>query len=534
MKKSKDCKDHLGNIYSSKTDMCRFYKISVQVYDNRIAKGFSVEDALTKPVIRKIVKCEDHLGNTYNKLSDMLQRYNISISQYYNRLKLGWDIEKILTTQENAVYKPIVDHTGQSFNSIKEMLDYWNISSSLYNTRKKRGWNLEKTLTTPLLRNHREINIDDIVFDNLKSFIETLNISKSSYQLYKRRGLSDKEIYDLCVNVDKGNRGRKILCVIDGVPFYNIRKIPRPVNVNVNELKEIIIKKGYISQEDIESLCYKNSFLDHKGTPFVTQKECAEHYGITASALAARLKAGWSLEDALTHPKQDHKSITIDHIGNKFDSFNQMCHFYNINPTTVNSRIKDSGFTLEEALTLPLKMYIGEYRVAECLKRLNVRFYHDCTIKTIFNDFNLQISWSDFLKMLQHKLSIAGVNWSKSKIERLRPDFILYTDENNQIRGVIEFDGKQHQNFMEYFCKTIEEFYRRSDADLVKQSLWEYLNIPMLRIRYDQVDMIDDMVKDFIDNPQNYIHNHNTYLSEDEYWSILSEEKAKLELAFAS
>lgn len=59
------------------------------------------------------------------------------------------------------------------------------------------------------------------------------------------------------------------------------------------------------------------------------------------------------------------------------------------------------------------------------------------------------------------------------------------------------------------------------------------MNIPMLRIRHDQIDLINDMVLDFIENPQNYIKSHNTYLSEDEYWSILTEQKEKLELAFA-
>ena len=211
-----------------------------------------------------------------------------------------------------------------------------------------------------------------------------------------------------------------------------------------------------------------------------------------------------------------------------------MCRAYGFkNENIVKSRLSH-GWTLEEALTLPLKMYIGEYRVAECLKRLNVKFYHDCSIKTVFKDLAFDINWNEFLDMLHQNLGNAGINWSKSKIEKLRPYFVLYTDENNKIRGVIEFDGEQHQNFVEFFFKTIEEFIRRSNTDFVKQSLWEYLDIPMLRIRHDQIDMIDDMVKDFINNPQNYIHNHNTYLSEDEYWSILSEEKAKLELAFAS
>lgn len=211
-----------------------------------------------------------------------------------------------------------------------------------------------------------------------------------------------------------------------------------------------------------------------------------------------------------------------------------MCEAYGIPIRLYEKRFYEYKWTIEEALTLPRNMYIGEYRVAECLKRLNVKFYHDCSIKTIFTDLELSINWTDFLTELQSRLRSAGHNWSKQKIQRLRPDFVLYTDENNKICGVIEFDGEQHQNFVEFFFKTIEEFYRRSDADFVKQSFWEYLDIPMLRIRHDQIDMIDDMVQDFINNPQNYIYNHNTYLSESEYWSILTEQKAQIEMVFAA
>jgi hypothetical protein len=50
---------------------------------------------------------------------------------------------------------------------------------------------------------------------------------------------------------------------------------------------------------------------------------------------------------------------------------------------------------------------------------------------------------------------------------------------------------------------------------------------------YDQADEIDDMVQDFVTHPQDYIIRHNTYLSEDEYWSVLREEKARIDLAFA-
>lgn len=42
------------------------------------------------------------------------------------------------------------------------------------------------------------------------------------------------------------------------------------------------------------------------------------------------------------------------------------------------------------------------------------------------------------------------------------------------------------------------------------------------------------MVKDFLDNPERYITNHNTYMTEQEYWVPLKEERERIEMAFAA
>lgn len=73
---------------------------------------------------------------------------------------------------------------------------------------------------------------------------------------------------------------------------------------------------------------------------------------------------------------------------------------------------------------------------------------------------------------------------------------------------------------------------RQSNADFAKNALWEYLNIPLLRIRYDQIDCIDEMVTDLIDHPDRYITRHNTFLTEEEYWVPLKKEKERLAAAF--
>lgn len=189
---------------------------------------------------------------------------------------------------------------------------------------------------------------------------------------------------------------------------------------------------------------------------------------------------------------------------------------------------------MQEALEIPKNMYIGEFRVAECLKALNVSYYNNCSLKTVFENLHLpkDIDWDEFLSTLQKKFNRLGHRWSRKKIERLRPDFVLYQDTDKRILGVIEFDGEQHQNFVEFFFKTIEEFLFRSNADFVKNTLWEYLQIPMLRIRHDQVDKINEMVTDFVRHLDNYITRHNAFLTEEEYWAPLTKEKEQIITAF--
>ena len=434
----KECKDHLGNVYSSVTDMCKCYGISQSTYYERL-KTMNLEQALTFPHGKQrnsSNKVTDHLGNVYLSVSEMCKAYNISRDVFDHRIKRGWSVKDSLTIQltEKRETDKVFDHLGNEYQTIQEMCKAYNISIENYNYRRnKQNWSLKDTLT---------------------------------------------------------KRKRQHSCIIQ----------------------------------------------DHLGNEYKSNKEMCKAYNISFSAFCKRYyKLGWSLKDALTIKlgKCSPRQHTQDHLGNEYKDNKEMCEAYNVPLDLFNKRYYSRKWSLEESLTIPKNMYIGEYRVAECLKRLNLTFYHDCNIKKIFKDLNVTIDWKDFLESLQQNLEKAGINWSKSKIERLRPDFVLYTDNAKAIKGVIEFDGEQHQNFVEYFFKTIENFYRRVDSDFVKQDLWEYLNIPMLRIRHDQVDMIDDMVTDFVSNPSKYLHSHNTYLSENEYWSILKEEKTKLDAAFA-
>lgn len=135
--------DHLGNKYASIEDMCRHYGIASSMYKNRIYRGLSVEDALVLP--SRYEGCYDHLGNKFSSLEECARFHNLTLSTLSFRLHHGWSMEKALTTPVKS--KIIKDHQGREFSNAKAMCKYWNVSYQLYRSRIRDGWSIEDALT---------------------------------------------------------------------------------------------------------------------------------------------------------------------------------------------------------------------------------------------------------------------------------------------------------------------------------------------------------------------------------------------------
>lgn len=150
------CRDHLGNTYNSIVELCKKYEITVSAYRTRYLYGnYSLEYTLTTPLKNgnkrnnyyTIVK--DHLDNEYSTKTEMCKTYGISVYTFYSRINSGWDLEKALTTPTKEEVKGISckDHNGKVFKSIKEMCNYHNIVYTTFYNRIKSGWNLKDALT---------------------------------------------------------------------------------------------------------------------------------------------------------------------------------------------------------------------------------------------------------------------------------------------------------------------------------------------------------------------------------------------------
>ncbi len=95
----KPCSDHMGNVFGSIKAMCAFWHIRPETYTRRITHyNMSIEEALTRPVASNGgVKCRDHLGELFYSKTTMCQHWGIDRKVYEYRMTHGWSQRDALT-----------------------------------------------------------------------------------------------------------------------------------------------------------------------------------------------------------------------------------------------------------------------------------------------------------------------------------------------------------------------------------------------------------------------------------------------------
>lgn len=294
--------DHLGRIYPTVEDMCEAWGETVNNYNARKRKGYSLEECLTgikhTIVVNNRYEVNDHLGNKFESKLKMCEYYNIPYASYLERRKRGLSVEESLTGYAPVKVK-CKDHLGKEFRSLKEMCEYWNVNPATYRRRRKLGWSIEDCLTMK-----SGTGSSSIVTDHL---------------------------------------GNKFRSKLDLCEFYNI-----PYHAYLNRINSGWSQKKAITTK-FEEANIEESRTDHLGNQFESVEEMCKHYEITRTLYKGRIRQGWTKEKALTTPIADGKDFAgrivseedrTDHKGNVFNSRTEMIQFYECDLSHFYHRMK--------------------------------------------------------------------------------------------------------------------------------------------------------------------------------------------------
>lgn len=89
--------DHKGRAFESFEQLARHYAMCPDTLKHRLKKGMTLEQALTTPARRgQHVQCKDHLGNVYYTFTDMCEFWGTKYSTFVSRLNRGLSVEECL------------------------------------------------------------------------------------------------------------------------------------------------------------------------------------------------------------------------------------------------------------------------------------------------------------------------------------------------------------------------------------------------------------------------------------------------------
>ena len=124
-------KDHLGNEFNTQKEMCKYYGVSTTTFRERIKKGWSLKEALTRSTNKgennpNRKELYDHHGNKYYSQESMCAHYGISQSLFLGRIKRGYSLEEALTAKSHC--HKVTDHLGNEYLSNEDMAKAYGIS----------------------------------------------------------------------------------------------------------------------------------------------------------------------------------------------------------------------------------------------------------------------------------------------------------------------------------------------------------------------------------------------------------------------
>ena len=193
---SKVCYDHLGNRYNSIEEMCQAYSINKETFYTRTTKGWSIEDALTKPIKKMHMGAIKYRGITYSNFTELCESFNMKPTVVQQRIKLGWTLDRALNTAtraQNSNLKNIVEYKGIKYGSFSELCKAYNKPMTTVKYRILNGSSLEDALESEAKRSVKPIDHRGIEYDSFQNMCKAYNKNGSMVRNRLNRGWSLKD-----------------------------------------------------------------------------------------------------------------------------------------------------------------------------------------------------------------------------------------------------------------------------------------------------------------------------------------------------
>ena len=319
-----------------------------------------METSRTKLNTTKIV----YGGKTFPSVRALSIYYGIPYKTFHARLKAGWSLKESV---ERSLRTHSFEYGGKSFQSHKHFADFYKLDYGTHVSRIGRGWTLDESID-PSIRKAKSTRISYAgdVFHTIKDFTDTYGLSYSSVSKRLAEGWTAEECIDPSLR-------QEVRYTYDGDEFHSLKAFANHHKLHYgNTIRRY--RSGWSLAECIDPATRKRPIsrslsVTVQGQNFESVKSAAEDYGETASNVNARLRRGWTIEQAVGAEDPPQRKICgkpCEFLGKQFPNIKSRDLFYNSPTSRIEKRLA-RGWTERQAVDLDPKP--NRFRTADGKRR---------------------------------------------------------------------------------------------------------------------------------------------------------------------
>lgn len=304
-----------GVEYRSIRALCIAINIPYTNVISYIRKGLSVEDAVSKVKSSIVSHTIEFDGKVYLGYKALADAYGIKITTFYSRKRKGLPIEECIQPSAYSSYRK-VEYKGKVYPTLSALCREHNLNKNTIITRIKRGSTMEEALNNENFKrgNHngthvkKSVVVDGITYSSIREMLNERGIKENTFYVRLKRGWTIEE-------AAHGYRNKFTVTDKSGRTFNNIKSALEANGITYSQymgnLASGMDKTDAVS-ELRDSYSYRQKAVTYKGVTYNSIRELCDAHGVSYSRYAQRLRAGFSIDEALNSKRYNRSRQTLD------------------------------------------------------------------------------------------------------------------------------------------------------------------------------------------------------------------------------
>lgn len=239
-----------------------------------------------------------------------------------------------------------IEYNGVKYPSLSKLCHEYNLDYNRVEGRLYRGWSLEDAINTPRIEQDKiELSYDNKIYSSLNSLCEENGLTYSSVYYGLKSGLSLED----AISKSKVEDCKAISFEYNGKKYRNLSCFCKEHDLNYGTI-QARIKRGWSIEDAINKPIYSGKQFTYNGKEYSSINSFCKEHGLSCNLIRNRLRKGCSLEDALNKPKSNrHTSITYR--GRLYKSIAELSRDTGVSYDVLKNRLR-SGYSIEECIVL--------------------------------------------------------------------------------------------------------------------------------------------------------------------------------------